>query len=695
MKKIVPFYAPQNLEQAFSYYWNARNDMQNGLPLLSGLQADFMKRHGEDFLTLLSEQLASGSYKPVVQMRYLAPKDGHGRRTMSILSLSDSIVYQAMLNPKFLGSKIDAQLSANVFANRVQKRGRKFFKKYQTQYGRFIEAQKLAVKSGYKYRIELDVKNYYPSIDHALLRKMMEAMPELRKCHKELDILFSQLKVWSESENQTAPHTFRRGLPQGYEASDLLANFYLTPLDKMMKQAGMSRKARYLRYNDDIIVFVKRLEDAHKVIESIYWQLDRLGLSTNSKGGIQYISDAKQLDALSFIPPYGTIETTEEKLSEADKNIDELMQKALQNGASKGLRASNDLNKTERSQLRYWLRCGGGFSGDRTEEVLNLLFARPDYAFHAGAYLEKRWHETDFSNLAWKLLQKRKETLTSSQLSTIARVLALRANTSLNKRSWKSLARSLQNTNDWATALLAIVLKREKLGDFELDDIQTLMTEYNHPVAVEYGFFFTVHADVDRDTINAELAPLVACKSTASLELLGCINNKKQAHKQTLKESFEFSGWFEKVLDRIDTSENNLTALIKTDMKRLDDIEWEMDDTMLRVRIPRTEKWVEFSLQHQYAHVFILLLEQRQQTGRLPTGLTFDVLWSKLCVRAASKEGGMMKKVPESNKKPKAIGLSLKRHSKAINKQFVEQAKYEKQVTGTKDTVSATLLIFM
>ncbi|GLY51891.1 RNA-directed DNA polymerase [Lentzea sp. NBRC 102530] len=62
---------------------------------------------------------------------------------------------------------------------------------------------------------------------------------------------------------QEAHHAW--GLPQGLDASGLLANLYLTPVDEYLRR----RKLQYFRYSDDIDIFSRDWEELREAISDI------------------------------------------------------------------------------------------------------------------------------------------------------------------------------------------------------------------------------------------------------------------------------------------------------------------------------------------------------------------------------------------------------------------------------------------
>ena len=96
----------------------------------------------------------------------------------------------------------------------------------------------------YPWFLKMDIRKYFDSIDHRIM------MGLLSRRFKDKDVLnlFRQLLG--------TYHTKRgKGMPIGNLISQHLANFYLGPLDRRIKEAR--RIKGYLRYMDDFIIFAE------------------------------------------------------------------------------------------------------------------------------------------------------------------------------------------------------------------------------------------------------------------------------------------------------------------------------------------------------------------------------------------------------------------------------------------------------
>ncbi len=102
---------------------------------------------------------------------------------------------------------------------------------------------------GSKYCLKFDIRKFYPSVDHEVLKQL------LRKKIKDKELLWLLDEVID-----SAP-----GLPIGNYLSQFLANFYLAYFDHWMKEKVRVRY--YFRYADDIVILSGSKEHLHEVFD--------------------------------------------------------------------------------------------------------------------------------------------------------------------------------------------------------------------------------------------------------------------------------------------------------------------------------------------------------------------------------------------------------------------------------------------
>lgn len=110
----------------------------------------------------------------------------------------------------------------------------------------------------YRYVLKMDVRQYFPSIDHDLLK---EKLRRRIKDQRTLDLL-DRIIEWSPrdtcelhyfaGDDLFTPIERRAGIPIGNLTSQFFANLYLDDLDHTIKQ--VLRVRPYLRYVDDLVI---------------------------------------------------------------------------------------------------------------------------------------------------------------------------------------------------------------------------------------------------------------------------------------------------------------------------------------------------------------------------------------------------------------------------------------------------------
>lgn len=121
-----------------------------------------------------------------------------------------------------------------------------------------LRALKIALKNveGTTYCLKLDIRKFYPSIDHDVLKEL------LRRKIKDKDFL----QLLDETID-SAP-----GVPIGNYLSQYFANFYLTYFDHWLKEE--KRVKYYFRYADDMVILSSNKPDLHRLLAEIREYLD-------------------------------------------------------------------------------------------------------------------------------------------------------------------------------------------------------------------------------------------------------------------------------------------------------------------------------------------------------------------------------------------------------------------------------------
>jgi retron-type reverse transcriptase len=184
--------------------------------------------HLEPELLRLEEALRSGTYQPAPYRSFTIyePKQRH----ISAVDFRDRVVHHAICN--IIEPVLDYTMIVHSYACRKDKGSHAAMK----------QAQRFARR--FPYVLKCDIRKYFESIDHAVLKAILA---RIFKDSRLLDLLF---QIINHSVPEYAPG---KGLPIGALTSQLFANLYLSQMDHLVKDR-LAVKG-YLRYMDDFLLF--------------------------------------------------------------------------------------------------------------------------------------------------------------------------------------------------------------------------------------------------------------------------------------------------------------------------------------------------------------------------------------------------------------------------------------------------------
>lgn len=141
----------------------------------------------------------------------------------------------------------------------------------------------LADETDTQYCLKLDIKKFYPSVDHVILKQL------LRRKIKDNDLL------WLLDEIIDSTY----GLPIGNYLSQYFANFYLTYFDHWIKEH--KRVKYYFRYADDIVIISNNKLYLHQMLAEIKTYL-RDNLKLQVKDNYQVFPvDKRGIDFVGYV----------------------------------------------------------------------------------------------------------------------------------------------------------------------------------------------------------------------------------------------------------------------------------------------------------------------------------------------------------------------------------------------------------
>lgn len=126
--------------------------------------------------------------------------------------------------------------------------------------------------------IKLDIKQCYPSIDHALL---FEKLSSVITHQRALDLIRAALRnrVFDQMTNQACSPVTDKGVPQGLAISSLLAEFFMRSMDAL--HVGAGKDYRYYRFVDDVCVLCNH-EQRNAIKEKLVEDFSSLKLEAHA-----------------------------------------------------------------------------------------------------------------------------------------------------------------------------------------------------------------------------------------------------------------------------------------------------------------------------------------------------------------------------------------------------------------------------
>jgi retron-type reverse transcriptase len=148
-----------------------------------------------------------------------------------------------------------------------------------------VRALKSALKdtAGTQFCLKLDIKKFYPSVDHEVLKQL------LRRKIKDQDLLWLLNGIIDSAD----------GLPIGNYLSQYFANFYLTYFDHWIKEDLHVKY--YFRYADDMVILSDNKPYLHGILSGIHNYLqEKLKLEVKDNYQV-FPVDARGIDFVGYV----------------------------------------------------------------------------------------------------------------------------------------------------------------------------------------------------------------------------------------------------------------------------------------------------------------------------------------------------------------------------------------------------------
>jgi len=235
-------FASPNIERAIR-----RVERNGGAPGIDGITVIELRSHWRTNWPATKAALDAGTYRPAPARKVEIPKPSGGVRILGVPTVADRVIQQAvaqMLSPIF-----DPTFSEHSFGFRPNRSAHQAV----NQARRFVQ-------DGSNFVVDLDLESFFDQINHDMLMarvaRGVKDKQVLRLVRAFLNAGVMEQGVCIRSE---------QGTPQGGPLSPLLANIMLDDLDAELQRRGH----RFVRYADDVTIYVQSERAAQRVFESI------------------------------------------------------------------------------------------------------------------------------------------------------------------------------------------------------------------------------------------------------------------------------------------------------------------------------------------------------------------------------------------------------------------------------------------
>lgn len=296
-----------------------------GAPGIDGMSVEEFGKSFARRWEVMRGKLEEGTYQPAPVLGVEIPKANGGKRLLGIPSVQDRVIQQAIhqaISPRFEG-----KFSEHSYGFRPGRSAHDA-----------VKAAREYVVEGKCWVVDIDLRAFFDQVDHDIL------MREVRKEVTEksvLKLIGKYLKAAMVIGGKRRKRA--KGTPQGGPLSPLLANIYLHPLDEELERRGLS----FVRYADDVAIYVSSPRAAQRVLESItQWLAKELKLEVNQEKSRSGPCGESSLLGFQI--------ASDGKIAIARKAIEKLKDKVRELWDARQSKTSNELRDQWRSYIDGW-----------------------------------------------------------------------------------------------------------------------------------------------------------------------------------------------------------------------------------------------------------------------------------------------------------------------------------------------------
>jgi RNA-directed DNA polymerase len=262
--------SPENLGQALK-----RVEANRGAPGADGMTTGELRPWLHEHWVSVREALDAGTYQPSPVRRVVIPKPGGGERLLGVPTCLDRLVQQAIaqvLTPVF-----DPHFSELSFGFRPGRPAHQA-----------VRVARQCIEDGLEWVADIDLDRFFDRVQFDVLMARVARKVTDRKILR-LIRRYLEAGVMIDGIRQATAE----GTPQGSPLSPVLSNIMLDDLDRELGKRGH----RFVRYADDLRVFVRSKRAAQRVLDGVTDVVERrLQLKVNrEKSSVRHAADATLL----------------------------------------------------------------------------------------------------------------------------------------------------------------------------------------------------------------------------------------------------------------------------------------------------------------------------------------------------------------------------------------------------------------